>query len=218
MITELITDNDIQTYAEAHTSPESELLQTLNRQTHVKVLQPRMLSGHLQGQFLTMISKILKPDHILEIGTFTGYSAICLAEGLTETGRLTTIEVNEERETFTRSFLEQSPRNTQIDFIIGDAAEVIPTLSDTFDLVFIDADKARCGFYYDLVFNKIRVGGVILIDNVLWSGKVVDKIPKPDKATQALLDFNTKIQNDPRVSNVLLPLRDGLMMVMKNID
>jgi caffeoyl-CoA O-methyltransferase len=214
----LITDNNIQTYAEAHTSPESELLQKLNRQTHVKTLQPRMLSGHLQGQFLTMISKMLKPERILEIGTFTGYSAICLAEGLTETGRLTTIEVNEERETFTRGFLEQSPRSSQIDFIIGNAAEVIPTLNDTFDLVFIDADKARCGFYYDLVFNKIRIGGVIIADNVLWSGKVVDNLKKPDKDTQALLDFNSKIQNDPRVSNVLLPLRDGLMMITKNTD
>jgi predicted O-methyltransferase YrrM len=177
-----------------------------------------MLSGHLQGQFLTMISKMLRPNRILEIGTFTGYSAICLAEGLTETGRLTTIEVNEERETLARGFLEQSPRSSQIDFIIGNAADVILTLTDTFDLVFIDADKARCSFYYDLIFNKTRIGGVIIADNVLWSGKVVDNSKKPDKDTQALLDFNSKIQNDPRVSNVLLPLRDGLMMITKNTD
>ena len=214
----MITDKDIQIYAEAHTSAESELLQKLNRQTHVRTLQPRMLSGHLQGQFLAMISRMLRPDRILEIGTFTGYSALCLAEGLTETGRLTTIEVNEERETFTRSFLEQSPRSSQIDFIIGDAAEIIPNLNDTFDLVFIDADKLRCSLYYDLVFNKTRIGGVIITDNVLWDGKVVDNSKKPNKDTQALLDFNSKIQNDPRVSNVLLPLRDGLMMVTKNVD
>ncbi len=214
----MITDQDIQIYAEAHTSAESELLQALNRQTHVKTLQPRMLSGHLQGQFLAMISKLLRPNRILEIGTFTGYSALCLAEGLTETGRLITIEVNEERETFTRSFFEQSPRSAQIDFIIGDAGEVIPTLNETFDLVFIDADKLRYSFYYDLVFNKTRIGGVIIADNVLWDGKVVDSSKKPNKDTQALLDFNSKIQNDPRVSNVLLPLRDGLMMITKNTD
>jgi caffeoyl-CoA O-methyltransferase len=214
----MITDQDIQTYAEAHTSPESELLQKLNRQTHVKTLQPRMLSGHLQGQFLTMVSRMLQPNRILEIGTFTGYSALCLAEGLTETGRLITIEVNEERETFTRSFFEQSSRSSQIDFIIGNASAVIPTLNETFDLVFIDADKLRYSFYYDLVFNKTRIGGVIIADNVLWNGKVVDSSRKPDKDTQALLDFNSKIQNDPRVNNVLLPLRDGLMMITKNTD
>jgi caffeoyl-CoA O-methyltransferase len=212
-----LINTEIQNYAEAHTSPESELLQNLNRQTHAKTLQPRMLSGHLQGQFLAMISSMLRPDRILEIGTFTGYSAICLAKGLSETGRLITIEVNEERELLIRSFLEKSPQSSQIDFIIGNASEVIPTLNETFDLVFIDADKRRCALYYDLVFNKIRVGGVIIIDNVLWSGKVVDNSKKTDKDTQALLDFNLKVQNDSRVSNVLLPLRDGLMIVMKNI-
>ena len=206
---------NIEEYALAHTSEESELLQKLTRETHAKVLYPRMLSGQMQGQFLAMISRMMRPQYILEIGTYTGYATHCLAEGLTEDGVLTTIEVNEELEAFTRSFLEKSNRYSQINFLIGSAMNIIPSLDFTFDIVFIDADKLNYSNYYDLVINKVRAGGVIIADNVLWSGKVVETTRKPDKDTQALLDFNLKIQNDSRVINALLPLRDGLMMIQK---
>ena len=206
---------NIEEYALAHTTEESELLQKLTRETHAKVLYPRMLSGQMQGQFLAMISRMMRPQHILEIGTYTGYATHCLAEGLTEDGVLTTIEVNEELEAFTRSFLEQSDYYSQINLLIGSAINIIPSLDFTFDIVFIDADKLNYSNYYDLVINKVRAGGVIIADNVLWSGKVVETTRKPDKDTQALLDFNQKIQNDSRVINALLPLRDGLMMIQK---
>lgn len=206
----------IEAYALAHTSAESPLLAQLNRETHAKVLQSRMLSGHLQGRLLSLLSTMLRPRRILEIGTYTGYSALCLAEGLTDDGLLTTIDVNEELETFTRSYFEQSPFAKKIDFRIANAVTLIPTLNDTFDLVFIDADKLNYGLYYDLVFDKVRSGGVIIADNVLWSGKIIQTEKKPDKDTQALLDFNQKIHHDPRVSNVLLPVRDGLMVLWKH--
>ncbi len=206
----------IEAYALAHTSAESPLLAQLNRQTHAKVLQSRMLSGHLQGRLLSLFSTMLRPRRILEIGTYTGYSALCLAEGLTEDGVLTTIDVNEELEAFVRSFFDQSPLGKKIDFRIANAATLIPTLNETFDLVFIDADKLNYGLYYDLVFDKVRPGGVIIADNVLWSGKIVQTDKRIDKDTQALLDFNQKLHNDPRVSNVLLPVRDGLMIVWKH--
>ena len=206
---------NIEAYALAHTSEESELLQKLNRETHAKVLYPRMLSGQMQGRFLAMVSRMMRPQHILEIGTYTGYATHCLAEGLTEDGVLTTIEVNEELEVFTRSFLEKSDRYSQINLLIGSAINIIPSLDFIFDIVFIDADKLNYSNYYDLVINKVRTGGVIIADNVLWSGKVVETTRKPDKDTQALLDFNQKIQEDSRVINALLPFRDGLMMIQK---
>ncbi|RDB05644.1 O-methyltransferase [Runella aurantiaca] len=206
----------IEAYALAHTSAESPLLAQLNRETHAKVLQSRMLSGHLQGRLLSLFSTMLRPRRILEIGTYTGYSALCLAEGLTEDGILTTIDVNEELESFVRSFFDQSPLGHKIDFRIANAATLIPTLNETFDLVFIDADKLNYGLYYDLVFDKVRPGGVIIADNVLWSGKIVQSDKRIDKDTQALLDFNQKLHNDPRVSNVLLPVRDGLLIVWKH--
>ncbi|AEI47111.1 O-methyltransferase [Runella slithyformis] len=206
----------IEAYALAHTSAESPLLAQLNRETHAKVLQSRMLSGHLQGRLLALFSTILRPRRILEIGTYTGYSALCLAEGLTDEGLLITIDINEELEAFTRSFFERSPLGHKIDFRIANAATLIPTLDETFDLVFIDADKLNYGLYYDLVFDKVRPGGVIIADNVLWSGKIVQTGRKIDKDTQALLDFNQKLHHDPRVSNVLLPVRDGLMIVWKH--
>jgi predicted O-methyltransferase YrrM len=208
--------DDIEAYSLAHTSAENPLLAKLNRDTHAKVLQSRMLSGHLQGRWLAIISKMMRPRRILEIGTYTGYSALCLAEGLTEDGILTTIDVNDELETFTRSFFNQSPIGTKIDFKIGDAAQIIPTLTDTFDLVFIDADKKNYALYYDLVFEKVRSGGIIIADNVLWSGKVTQTNTKIDKDTQTILDFNQKIHNDPNVQNLLLPIRDGLMMAWKS--
>jgi caffeoyl-CoA O-methyltransferase len=161
----------IEAYALAHTSAESPLLTQLNRETHAKILQSRMLSGQMQGRLLALFSTMMRPRRILEIGTYTGYSALCLAEGLTEEGVLITIDVNEELERFTRSFIDKSPFGDKIDFRIGNAVELIPTLSDTFDIVFIDADKKNYGLYYDLVFDKVRSGGVIIADNVLWSGK-----------------------------------------------
>jgi caffeoyl-CoA O-methyltransferase len=205
---------NIAQYSEQHTSPESELLASLNRETHVKILQPRMLSGHLQGRFLSMLSFSHKPRRILEIGTFTGYSALCLAEGLTQDGKLITIDVNEELEVFTRKFFAKSAYSEQIEYIIGDAQVIIPTLDEEFDIVFIDADKLNYSKYYDLVFDKVKPNGLVISDNVLWSGKVANlpEVKKIDKDTQALLDFNKKCNDDPRTENILLPIRDGLMI------
>jgi caffeoyl-CoA O-methyltransferase len=206
----------IESYATAHTAAEPELLQKLRRETHAKLLHPQMLSGHWQGRLLAALSKMIRPQRVLEIGTYAGYSAICLAEGLATDGLLITIDVNEEMESFTRSFLAQSPRASQIDYRIGNAADLIPALSETFDVVFIDADKLNYSLYYDLVFDKVRPGGVIIADNVLWYGKVTDTNKQPDKDTQALLNFNQKIHQDPRVLHLLLPVRDGLMIAIKN--
>jgi len=205
--------DDLQKYVEDHTSAEPELLKRITRDTNAKVLMPRMLSGHVQGRFLSMISHFIKPQNILEVGTYTGYSAICLAEGLNPDGKLVTIDVNEELESRVRGYFQEAGLAQKIDYRIGDAAHIIPALDQVFDLVFIDADKENYSRYYDLVFDKVRAGGVILADNVLWSGKVTK--PKPDKDTRALLEFNQKVMNDPRVENLLLPLRDGIMMIRK---
>ena len=203
----------LQHYTELHTSPEGNLLKRINRDTHANVLMPRMLSGHLQGRLLAMISKMIKPKAILEIGTYTGYSAICLAEGMAVQGTLTTIDVNEELEENVRRYFAEAGLTDSIDYRIGNALSVIPQLTGSFDLVFIDADKENYGRYYDLVFNLVPLGGYILADNVLWSGKVLNE--KPDKDTKAILDFNQKIQNDVRVENILLPVRDGIMIARK---
>ncbi|QOI97379.1 MAG: O-methyltransferase [Flammeovirgaceae bacterium] len=203
----------IQRYSEEHTSAESPLLKLINRDTHAQVLMPRMLSGHLQGRLLAIISKMIKPKAILEIGTYTGYSAICLAEGLLEGGILVTIDNNEELEDRVRNYFSEAGLEQRIDYRIGDAMEIIPTLPGPFDLVFIDADKENYMRYYDLVVNIVPLGGYILADNVLWSGKVLDT--KPDKDTRAIQEFNRKIQDDERVENVLLPVRDGMMIVRK---
>jgi caffeoyl-CoA O-methyltransferase len=205
--------DDLQKYVEDHTSTESELLKKITRDTHAKVLMPRMLSGHVQGRFLSMISQLIKPKNILEIGTYTGYSAICLTEGLPPEGKLVTIDVNEELESRVRNYFQEAGLTQKIDYRIGDAAHIIPTLDITFELVFLDADKENYSTYYDLILDKVRPGGLILADNVLWSGKVTK--PKPDKDTRALLEFNQKITTDPRVENLLLPLRDGIMMIRK---
>lgn len=205
---------DIDEYCLRHSTPEDELLKRLNRETHANILQPRMLSGHLQGRFLSMISHMMRPQYILEIGTYTGYSALCLAEGLAENGKIITIDVNEELEDFVRNFFSASPLNSKIDFRIGNALEIIPTLPETFDLIFIDADKKSYAQYYEMALTKVRKGGFIISDNVLWSGKVSDETKK-DKDTQNLRNFNQMIQEDERVENVLLPFRDGLMVAMK---
>ncbi len=204
---------DLLKYINAHTSGEPALLKKINRDTHAEVLMPRMLSGHVQGRFLSMISHLIKPKNILEIGTYTGYSAICMAEGLQPDGKLVTIDINEELESRVRSYFNEAGLNQKIDYWVGDASKIIPTLDMVFDLVFIDADKENYSNYYDLIFDKVRAGGLILADNVLWSGKVA--APKPDKDTRALMEFNDKIMNDQRVENLLLPLRDGVMMIRK---
>lgn len=206
---------EIEEYSAAHTEAENALLKSLNRETHANVLSPRMLSGHLQGRFLSMISRMIRPDRILEIGTYTGYSGICLCEGLNPGGKLVTIDVNEELETFTRSYFDQTPFKEQIDYRIGNALDIIPGLTDTFDIVFIDADKINYSSYFNLCLDKVRTGGFLIADNVLWSGKVVQQLKKIDKDTQALLDFNRMVHEDPRVSNILLPIRDGLMILQK---
>ena len=205
-------DEGIEEYARLHTEPENDLLKELVRETHAMVLQPRMLSGHLQGRFLSFIAKVYQPSLILEIGTYTGYSALCMAEGLKAGGRLITIDVNEELETFTRSFFDRSAYKEQIDYRIADAALEIPGIEGPIDLVFIDADKRNYALYFDLVIDKMRSGGLILVDNVLWSGKIIEEAAK-DKSTQALRDFNTKVANDPRVEPLLLPIRDGLFLL-----
>ncbi|CAM3427090.1 O-methyltransferase [Aquirufa ecclesiirivi] len=207
-------DPAIDAYSRAFSEPENDLLKRLDRETHAQILQPRMLSGHLQGRFLALISSLMQPKLILEIGTYTGYSALCLAEGLVSTGKLITLDVNEELERFTRSFFDQSPLGSQIDYRIVDAKDEIPNIQEEIDLVFIDADKRNYALYFDLVVDKVRKGGLIIVDNVLWSGKVVDASAK-DKSTQALRDFNQKCLHDQRVENLLLPLRDGLLILKK---
>lgn len=206
---------DIQKYVEEHSGQESELLAQLNRETHQKVLMPRMLSGHLQGRVLSMISHMMKPSRILEIGTYTGYSAICLAEGLAEGGQLITLDKNEEIEEMVRDYFEKAGLKDKIDYRLGNAMDLIPELEGPFDLVFIDADKKNYLNYFNLVLEKVRIGGFIIADNVLWSGKVVQTDKKIDTDTQAILDFNRSMEDDDRVENVLLPIRDGLMVVRR---
>jgi len=200
-------------FTSAHTKQPNSVLQELERETYAKIYMPQIVSGHVQGRFLSMISKLVKPKNVLEIGTFTGYSALCLSEGLAEGGIVYTIDVNEELENMVRSFFEKAGASQKIKYLIGNAVELIPTLNVQFDIVFIDADKENYSCYYDLVFDKLRSGGVILADNVLWSGKVVEE--NQDEETKALVAFSDKIQNDDRVENILLTIRDGVMMVRK---
>ncbi len=206
---------DIDDYAVAHTSKEDELLLRLNRETNIKVLQPRMLSGHLQGRVLSMFSHMIQPKYVLEIGTYTGYSAICLAEGLHEDGKLVTIEIDPEVVEFAEKFFKESKYATKIHQKVGDAVEIIDSINDEIDLVFIDADKGNYITYLEKVYPKLRVGGYIIADNVLWSGKVAQPANSKDADTQVLQKFNAMIQTDERFENVLLPVRDGLMIARK---
>ncbi len=209
------TLKEIEDYCEQNSETENELISSLNRNTHAKVLNPRMLSGHLQGRLLAMFSKMINPSRILEIGTYTGYSALCLAEGLKPNGILITIDKNEELEVLARSYFDKSPFVNQIEFIIGNAMDIIDTVGTNFDLVFIDADKSNYLNYFEKVLPLVRKGGFVIADNVLWSGKVIDSTIKMDKDTQAILDFNANVTADKRVTNLLLPIRDGLMVVQK---
>ncbi|MGQ3012783.1 MAG: O-methyltransferase [Flavobacteriales bacterium] len=209
-------DQAIQHYADAMTEPETELLASLNRETHTKVMQPRMLSGHFQGRLLSMLSYILQPKRILEIGTYTGYSALCLAEGLATDGELHTIDINAEQEKRIRSYFERSPQAQSLHLHIGNALEIIPGLPAPFDIVFIDADKSNYLNYFNLVADKMSPGGLIIADNVLWSGKILDEKERTkDKDTAALHEFNTRVSADPRFQPVLLPVRDGLMLLRR---
>lgn len=203
---------DLERYAEQHSQQEPPLLAALVRETHLRVLQPRMLSGHLQGRLLSVLSKLLAPSYIVEIGTFTGYATLCLAEGLAPLGRLHTIEANEEYEDIQNKYFGQSPYREQIVQHFAPALEVLPTLPDAIDLVFIDADKKNYLNYLEAVLPKMRVGGVILSDNVLWSGKVVEPVKDNDKHTQVLMAYNERLATDPRLETVLLPIRDGLTL------
>jgi caffeoyl-CoA O-methyltransferase len=206
---------EIERYALEFTTAEDKVLAQLARETHLKTLSPRMLSGHLQGAFLTMISSALQPSCALEIGTFTGYSAICLAKGLKKGGKLITIDVNEETEQMARNAFAEAGLNEYIEFRLGNALEIIPEISGPFDLVFIDADKKNYPRYFDLVIEKVRVGGLIITDNVLWSGKVLDEEKNMDPETFCIHAFNRKVREDVRVETVLLPIRDGLMVARK---
>jgi predicted O-methyltransferase YrrM len=201
---------ELEDYIERHSEKEPELLAALNKETYQKVLLPRMLSGHFQGRVLSMLSKLIRPTNILEIGTYTGYSALCLCEGMREHGLLHTIDIKEELVDFQRKYFEKSPLGNQIVQHLGEAIDIIPTLDLKFDLVFIDADKENYLNYYELIVPKMNRGGIILSDNVLWSGKVVEPLEPNDVSTKVLVEYNTYLKNDPRVETVLLPIRDGL--------
>lgn len=206
-----INDPALTAYAEKHSSAEPDLLKLINAETHASVPMPRMLSGHLQGRMLAMFSRMIRPRRILEIGTYTGYSALCLAEGLTADGMLITLDINQKLEERVRGYFARTPLGKKIDYRIGNALEIIPALNESFDLALIDADKVNYGNYLDLVIPKMNKGGFILADNVLWSGKVLDA--KPDKDTRSILAFNEKVMNDPRLEKVILPVRDGITVI-----
>lgn len=205
----------IDSYVCAHSENEPQLLYELNRETHINVLRPRMLSGHFQGRVLSMISHMIQPKNVLEIGTYTGYSALCFAEGLADGGKILTLDKNEELEDLVNEFIQKSDYKNAIECRIGDAMEIIPTLNEEYDLVFIDADKSNYINYYNMVFDKVKKGGYIIIDNVLWSGKVIEEVEKGDVDTQVLIDLNKLIHEDERVQEVLFPIRDGLMIARK---
>lgn len=208
-----LIDEALEAYIQSHTTTESPGLYELNRETNLKVSKPQMLSGHVQGQVLSMLSFMVRPEHILEIGTYTGYATICLARGLAHNGVIHTIDNNEELENLARYYWRQEGVEPYVDFYTEDASTVIPRLSWEFELVFIDADKENYAHYYDQVFDKVPNGGFIIADNVLWSGKVLND--NPDKETAALQAFNEKVHQDNRVENVILSIRDGLMVIRK---
>ncbi|ALM49688.1 methyltransferase [Flavobacterium psychrophilum] len=201
---------ELEDYAAFHSENEPELLAALNKETHQKILQPRMLSGHFQGRVLSIIAKLVNPQHILEIGTYTGYATLCLAEGLRKDGTLDTMDVNEELYDFQRKYFDLSQWKDQITQHLGQALDIIPTLNKKFDLVFIDADKENYINYFNMIVPLMNKGGIILSDNVLWSGKVLEPVKANDKSTKILLEYNKLLKEDPRVETVLLPIRDGL--------
>jgi predicted O-methyltransferase YrrM len=206
---------ELEEYILAHTTEEESVLKDLCRETHISMMRPRMLSGHLQGQLFKMLSHMISPKRILEIGTYTGYSAICLAQGLKEDGKLFTVDNNDEIEDFTLYFIEKAGLKEKINFLVGDALDIIPTIDEQWDMVFIDADKRDYLTYYNAVIDKLRPGGFILADDTLWDGKVIEEVGKKDKQTQGIIAFNTFVQQDARVENVIIPLRHGLTLIRK---
>lgn len=209
-----MTDS-IESYILSHSDEEGPLLASLNRDANVNLLRPRMISGHLQGRILKMFCRMLRPKRILEIGTYTGYATLCMAEALEEGAEVHTLEINDEMEDFIIKYLSQSPYKDKVKLYFGDAMEIIPTLNETFDLVFIDADKRLYSAYYDLIFDKLPSGALILADNTLWDGKVLETPHSGDRQTVGILAFNDKIKADTRIEKVILPLRDGLTMIWK---
>ena len=201
---------ELEDYIEHHSEKEPQHLAALNKETYQKILLPRMLSGHFQGRVLSMLSKLIRPVNILEIGTYTGYSALCLCEGMQDEGQLHTIDIKEELIDFQRKHFDKSPWGKQIVQHLGEAIDIIPGLDLKFDLVFIDADKENYINYFEMIVPKMNKGGIILSDNVLWSGKVLEPLQKNDLSTKILLEYNQLLKNDPRVETVLLPIRDGL--------
>ena len=209
-------DKALSEYVEEHTEAPSPILKKLDRETNVNVYMPRMLSGHLQGKVLSMLVHMINPKRILEIGTYTGYSAIAMAEALDHDSKLFTIDINEELEDMVRRYIKEAGFDNIIDFRVGNAINIIPDINEVFDLVFIDADKGNYSNYFELVIDKVKVGGFIIADNVLWSGKVLEQNRKKlDKDTEAIIRFNDKVHQDNRVENVLFPIRDGLMVLRK---
>ncbi len=206
---------EVEQYALEHSKPGGSVLEDLNRETWARVLRPRMLSGHSQGKILETFSYMINPKRVLEIGTYTGYSAICMAQGLAKDGKLITIDINDEISHIADSYFEKAGLKDRIEFLVGDARNIIPALKETWDLVFIDADKENYGLYFDMIFDQVRSGGFIIADNVLWSGKVMEPYELLDEETRSLVNFNRKIMDDPRVDNVLIPVRDGLMVIRK---
>ncbi|KLT64674.1 O-methyltransferase [Pedobacter sp. BMA] len=208
-----LINDDLQYLLTQYCEPEDELLHHIDRETNLKVLMPRMISGHYQGRVLSMLSKMISPKRILEIGTFTGYATLCLVEGLTSDGMLYTLDINVELEDMVRANFAKSAYNDKIKYILGNAGETIGQLNEVFDIVFIDADKKNNGTYYDMIFDRVRPGGIIIVDNVLWSGKVLQE--KQDKDTRNITSFNDKIAEDERVEKLILPVRDGLFVIRK---
>lgn len=204
----------LEKYVDAHTAPEPEILKKLNRETHAKIMMPQMISGHVQGRFLKMLTTMITPEQVLEIGTFTGYSSICISEGM-QNGTVHTIDINEELSELVTRFLKDSGAEKKVKTYTGNALKIIPSINAIFDMVFIDADKKNYVNYYNLVFEKVRKGGYIIADNVLWSGKVVEPLQKSDDETQGIMAYNDMVMRDTRVENILVPLRDGIMISRK---
>ncbi len=212
----LIVDPKIEKYVEAHTSKGNKILDKIERNTYLKSIYPRMISGNVQGRFIAMVSKMIRPKYVLEIGTFTGYSAVCLTEGLQDDGQLHTIDINEELKDQNLKYFDEAGVSNKISSYFGNALDIIPKMDIEFDLIFIDADKISYCNYFDLAMNNLKIGGFILADNVLWSGKVIENNSgKKDKDTLAVKKFNEKVQKDKRVENVMIPLRDGLSLIQR---
>ena len=208
-------DSKIFNYSLSKSSKEPKILNDLNRETHLKILNPRMLSGHYQGRILSIISKIIKPKTVLEIGTYTGYSTICLSEGLDKNGSIHTIDHNEELLVIQNKYFKKAGISEKVKQYTGDATKIIKKLNLDFDLVFIDADKENYPLYFDLIIEKVKPGGVIIADNILWSGKILEKVEEEDYATKSIIEFNDKVNNDDRVETIILPIRDGLSLIRK---